>query len=198
MIIYKIINLINGKFYVGKTTKTIEKRFQRHFYNHKTGNTYLYKSMRKYGFDNFRIEIIEETAHLNEREKYWIDILSPDYNMTKGGDGGDTSNSPNYINAMKIRDISGTNNPMYGKKRTDSANYLKLAEKKRLESNKCPVSCEGKKYESIDEAQKAYPGISVRKRLDNKKYPNFFRLKQKIPKKKKYPLRQYNILQHHS
>lgn len=57
MIVYKIVNLINGKIYVGKTTKSIEERFARHRYSHVDGNTYLYKSMRKYGFENFNIEV---------------------------------------------------------------------------------------------------------------------------------------------
>ena len=49
--------------------------------------------MRKYGIENFTIEIIEEVADeqiLNEREIYWIeyyDSYSHGYNATKGGDG---------------------------------------------------------------------------------------------------------------
>ena len=183
MIIYKITNLINGKIYVGKTTKTAKERFKRHFYNHKTGNTYLYKSMRKHGFDNFNIEIIEKTENLNERESFWISELSPEYNMTSGGDGGDTSQSPNYITAIKQRDISGQKNPMFGKKRTDTAIYLVAAREKMIQANKCPVICEGIEYDSVGKAQEAYPGISIGKRLDNPKYPNFYRLREKTIKR---------------
>lgn len=171
MIIYKITNLINGKFYVGKTTKTADERFKRHFYNHKTGNTYLYKSMRKYGFNNFIIEILEETNILNEREIYWISKLSPEYNMTKGGDGGDTSKSPNFIKGIKKRPPPPPSYGMLGKKQ--SKKFFESITK----SNSRPVICEGKRYASINEAQKAYPGISIRKRLDNPKYPNFYRSK---------------------
>ena len=101
MIIYKITNKVNNKFYIGKTTKSIQERFNRHRYNHQGQKTYLYNSMRKYGFDNFQIEVLEETQNLNEREIYWIEKLSPHYNMTRGGDGGDTSKSPNYIKGME-------------------------------------------------------------------------------------------------
>jgi len=103
MIIYKITNKVNGKFYIGKTTKTIDQRFKGHFYKHKDGNTYLYKSMRKYGFDMFQIEMIEQTDDLNVRERFWISQLKPHYNMTEGGEGGDTSMSPNYWEGLKRR-----------------------------------------------------------------------------------------------
>ena len=173
MIIYKITNKVNGKFYIGKTTKTIEQRFQRHYHNHKTGSTYLYKSMRKYGFKNFIIEAIEETVELNEREIFWISELSPHYNMTKGGDGGDTSNSPNFKEAVKRRAPPKPTYGMLGKKQSQ-----KFADAIQ-QSNRCPVICEGKEYASVGEAQKAYPGISIRKRLDNPKYPEFNRLREK-------------------
>lgn len=183
MIIYQIENVVNGDLYVGKTTKSIETRFKRHYYNHKDGTTHLYKAMRKYGFENFVVSIIEETNNLDEREMYWISKLSPRYNMTKGGEGGDTSKSPNYIEGMKSRDLSGPKNPMYGRKRTDTAVYLNLAKDKMIQANRCPVSCEGVIYTSVGEAQTAYPGCSIRKRLDNPKYANFYRLKDKITRK---------------
>lgn len=177
MIIYKITNLINGKIYVGKTTKSAEERFKRHFYNHKTGNTYLYKSMRKHGFHNFIIETIEQTQNLNEKEIFWISELSPEYNMTKGGDGGDTSQSPNFIESIKRRPPPAPTYGMLGKKQ--SQKFFDAIRK----SNKCPVICEGIEYDSVGKAQEAYPGISIRKRLDNPKYPNFYRLRNKTLRK---------------
>jgi group I intron endonuclease len=177
MIIYKITNKVNGNFYIGKTTKTADERFKRHFYNHKKQNTYLYKAMRKYGFDEFQIEILEETINLNEREIYWIKKLSPVYNMTLGGDGGDTSNSPNFIKGLKRRPSPKPTYGMLGKKQ--SQNFKNSIQK----SNRCPVICEGNEYSSVGEAQLAYPGISIRKRLDNSKYPNFYRLREKTLRK---------------
>lgn len=177
MIIYKITNKVNGKFYIGKTSKSAEERFRRHFYNHKTQNTYLYKSMRKYGFENFEIEMLESTNQLDEQERFWIAKLKPHYNMTSGGEGGDTSNSPNYIRAMQNRDIKGSRNGMFGRSRKDTAKFLLAARDKMIEANSCPIVCEGKEYPSIGAAQKAYPGISIRKRLDNDKYPDFYRLR---------------------
>lgn len=36
-------------------------------------------------------------------------------NLTDGGDGGDTSTSPNYKKGIQQRNTSGINNPMYGR-----------------------------------------------------------------------------------
>lgn len=46
--------------------------------------------MRKYGIENFHIELIEETDSPEEREAYWInklDTYKNGYNATLGGDG---------------------------------------------------------------------------------------------------------------
>lgn len=178
MFIYKITNHVNGKTYVGKTVKSIQERYQKHLYNHKTQNTYLYKAMRKYGVENFSIDIIEETPFLDEREIFWIETLNPEYNMTKGGEGGDTSKSPNFINSMKLYHQSKTKksyatNGMLGKK------LSKKSKDAISKANSCPVMCEGVMYASVGEAQNAYPGISIRKRLDSQKYTDFYRLKPK-------------------
>jgi len=94
--IYKIINQINGKIYVGKTTLPIEKRLKRHFYlADKKVNRYLYDAINKYSKENFIIELIEECEYnlANEREIYYINLYKSNnkefgYNMTIGGDGG--------------------------------------------------------------------------------------------------------------
>lgn len=179
--IYKITNIITGDFYIGKTTKSIQERFKRHERNSKTGTTYLYRAFRKYGISNFIIESIESTnkSSLNEREMYWISKLSPVYNMTSGGDGGDTSKSPNYINGMKTRDMKGSNNPMFGRSRPDTHKYLISAKDKMIAANRCPVMCEGVYYESVGAAEKMYPGIKIRTRLDSDNYPEFYRLRDK-------------------
>lgn len=155
MYIYKITNKVNLKFYIGKTTKTVEQRFKRHFYNHKTSNTYLYVSMRKHGFENFCIELLEETNinDIDDREMFWIEKTSPEYNMTKGGDGGDTSNSPNYIKNHKKNCRRGENhprynmikenNPIYGQKRSNdtkskmSKSHLDIRKTRRKECEQC-------------------------------------------------------------
>lgn len=114
--IYKITNTVNNKIYIGQTTKTIEERFQKHIQKAKQHvNRYLYDAMNHYGYDNFKIEPIEECDNnlLNEREIYWIKYYNSNnkilgYNMTTGGEGRDTwTNNPHKEEtSQKIRDAN--------------------------------------------------------------------------------------------
>jgi hypothetical protein len=97
MEIYKITNLINNKIYIGKDTTNNPKYY---------GSGLLIKrSINKYGIENFSKEILEKVDsddydYLSKREKYWIKYynstnLEIGYNISPGGDGGDTlSNHP--------------------------------------------------------------------------------------------------------
>ena len=70
--IYKIINKVNNKVYIGQTIRPIKERFAEHLrsadgnYN----NRPLHDAMNKYGKDNFVIELIGEYDYeeLNEYE----------------------------------------------------------------------------------------------------------------------------------
>lgn len=93
--IYKITNKVNQKSYIGQTSFTIEKRWLEHINNSTKENVKhrpLYAAMRKYGKNNFFIEMIEECSikEVDEREKYWIKYYNTyydGYNATLGGDG---------------------------------------------------------------------------------------------------------------
>lgn len=91
--IYKIINDVNGKIYIGKTEFSIEKRFKEHCkdaFKDKSEKRPLYSAMKKYGIEHFHIEQIEETDNPEEREVYWIEqygSFKNGYNATIGGDG---------------------------------------------------------------------------------------------------------------
>ena len=93
--IYKIINDINNKIYIGKTLGTVLKRWNEHcrdFNRDKNEKRPLYSAMKKYGIEHFYIEEIEECSDkiLNERERYWIEYYGSfknGYNATLGGDG---------------------------------------------------------------------------------------------------------------
>lgn len=80
--IYKIINLINNKIYIGST----KNLYYRWFYGHlkmmrknKHANKHLQSSFNKYGESNFQFEIIEELINdrtiLLEREQYYLDFF---------------------------------------------------------------------------------------------------------------------------
>jgi group I intron endonuclease len=86
--IYKTVNSINGKIYIGKSNKN--------------NSTYIGSGLKikvaikKYGRDNFTKEILEECDRtiVSAREKYWIQLYNSTndaigYNISAGGEGGD-------------------------------------------------------------------------------------------------------------
>jgi group I intron endonuclease len=92
MLIYLIKNTVTNDFYIGKTSKTVSKRLAEHTKLSKSkSQTYFHRAIRKYGIENFIVEILEkdilDNCMLNDREIFWIQQLSPKYNMTIGGDG---------------------------------------------------------------------------------------------------------------
>ena len=99
-IIYKLINNINNKIYIGQTRLSLNTRFKHHLSSYKSFKkglinyeSKLYSAMIKYGPHNFSIIKIEDIQNelLNEREKYWIKKLNSidqGYNINAGGFGG--------------------------------------------------------------------------------------------------------------
>lgn len=78
--------------YIGQTIHSIETRFLNHKNASKVEDTKFYRAIKKYGFENFYIELIEEIPEemLDEREIYWIkefDSYTNGYNSTLGGGG---------------------------------------------------------------------------------------------------------------
>ena len=77
--IYIIENLINGKVYVGKTSKSIEQRWNEHLKKAKIKeNRRLYDSINKYGPENFKIselDSIDDEKKINEMESWYIHIF---------------------------------------------------------------------------------------------------------------------------
>jgi len=77
--VYKITNKINEKFYIG-SGHSIFSRWYNHA-NHlkldKHTNYKLQRAFNKYGFDNFKFEILElhPPEGLNDREQYYLDTL---------------------------------------------------------------------------------------------------------------------------
>jgi hypothetical protein len=91
MQIYKIINKINGKWYIGKTNGKDP--------TYMGSGKLLKQAQGKYGLENFEkiiLETIDSPELLNKREQYWIAktnaVNDPQsYNLASGGEGGDLS-----------------------------------------------------------------------------------------------------------
>jgi len=94
MIIYKAVNKINGKVYVGQTVKTLPMRMNEHWNDKRTLHRPFPNALKKYGRDNFVVEPIAwcyTKEHADFLEGLYIDLFnsrSPNgYNLTDGGDG---------------------------------------------------------------------------------------------------------------
>lgn len=92
MVIYRITNLINNKVYIGQTQRPFEQRILEHKQCADRGDGYyIHCAIRKYGWENFKAEIIVETTNvdtLNELEQYYIKKYNSDvvgYNLAPGG-----------------------------------------------------------------------------------------------------------------
>ena len=74
--IYKIINKVNGKYYVG-SSNDIKGRWCQHkgqLNNNKHSNPHLQYAWNKYGKDNFEFIIVEETPQNKLMEQNYLDI----------------------------------------------------------------------------------------------------------------------------
>lgn len=94
--VYKITNKVTGKVYIGITNQGAGVRYRHHWYEARIGESApIHRSMKKYGEENFTLEILETVdtyEELKDREKYWIkfyDSMNREkgYNLTEGGDG---------------------------------------------------------------------------------------------------------------
>lgn len=81
-IIYKYINKLNNKIYIGQTLYEKERK-EAHFIA--PANCKFHRAIHYYGWINFEYEVIErvEQSKLSERERYWInyyDSVNSGYN----------------------------------------------------------------------------------------------------------------------
>jgi group I intron endonuclease len=153
--IYKITNQVNGKFYVGKTMKSLNVRFYNHCYDaiKRNSNSYFHRAIRKYGKENFIIEEIESCENnLSNREMFWISELSPHYNQTLGGDGGmlgfkHSEETKNLLSEKRMGKYTGKENPFYGQHHTKETKE-KLSKMRKGKPSPCGFTGKSHKEES--------------------------------------------------
>lgn len=94
--VYKVVNKVSGKVYIGCTTQGYETRFKEHvrMANWRPAG-YFHSALRKYGVDSFDLSLMgvyNDLTTMMTAEKQRIlehKSLAPNgYNMTTGGDGG--------------------------------------------------------------------------------------------------------------
>jgi len=130
--IYKAVNTINGKVYIGFDSKW-PRRKSTHKYSSKEIKNKFYDAIKKYGWDNFEWSVIYQSKDrddtLKVMEPYFIkehnSFTDEGYNLTSGGEGvfGLQANRGKKVHTEEFKkrlsdNRKGENNPMYGKKHT--------------------------------------------------------------------------------
>jgi len=109
-IIYKATNKLNGKIYIGQTSKTLKYRKLSHKARVRFGSSYhFHNAIRKYGFEIFEWKILKKgIKNKDELDKLEIEYIKKfnsiknGYNISTGGGGGDTlTNHPNKKEILK-------------------------------------------------------------------------------------------------
>lgn len=124
--IYKHTNKINGKVYIGQTGQEVKARWKGGSGYNKC--SYFWKAIKKYGWNNFKHEILFNDLTLKEAnviEEFCIAYYKsndPDYgyNLRSGG----LNYAPNEMARLHLsealkkcnRNLKKENNPMWGRK----------------------------------------------------------------------------------
>jgi group I intron endonuclease len=120
--IYRIVNRINGHFYIGMTKNSLSCRFASHRYAAKSGKkSKLYDAMRSYGIDNFIIEPLEKFDTKQECCEREIELIAKHdnlYNLASGGEGGFAVRNVEEWKA-KLREARKGRQPALGMKHTE-------------------------------------------------------------------------------
>lgn len=167
MKIYKITNSINGKVYIGQTSRSIERRWKEHCCPSEQCPL-LKKAIRKYGKENFSIVQIDsaiDREEANAKEKHWIAFYDSansekGYNLSLGGSIGDF----NDATLLKMSEShKGEKNHFFGKHHSEeSRKKMSLLKKGLYDGNKHPnarrVVCvdTGEVFDTIKEAEQKY------------------------------------------
>lgn len=124
MLIYRALNKINGKSYIGLTTLTLGERKHKHWLNSrnpdKNKKQAFYLAINKYGWDNFEWQEICSALTKEDLAKLEIDFIKEydtynnGYNNTLGGEG---VLNPRKLEKYVIRFPDGSINVVEGYKK---------------------------------------------------------------------------------
>ena len=100
--VYKYTNLLNGKIYIGQTCSSLEKRAGHNGYKYKKC-IYFYNAIKKYGWNNFRGEILLDNLTREEANLMEIKLISF-YNSNNKSIGYNISDGGN-TNSVRRRSV---------------------------------------------------------------------------------------------
>ena len=131
--VYCATNKINGKKYVGFSSRPIGVRISVHKYDASSGEGYLFhKAIRKYGWENFEWKILlddVDICDLGYFETFFVKKLGTKvpngYNLTDGGEG-----VPGRIVSPELRKKISESNRGKKKSETHKRNMSEAAKKR--------------------------------------------------------------------
>jgi group I intron endonuclease len=132
--IYLLKNNVNGKIYIGKANN-ISRRISRHRsteFSKNQRNTKICKAIRKYGWENFTVEILEsfesiDNETLLRKESEWIKKLKAienGYNILAyhtDWTGNEHTEETKQKMSLNHADYSGKNHPRFGMKHSEES-----------------------------------------------------------------------------
>jgi len=105
--IYKITNILNGKYYIGKhQTENLDDGYM-------GSGKLICRSVKKHGKENFKKEILfifDNEEEMNVKEAEIVVVSEETYNLCEGGKGGF-----GYLNSNKLNLYGKNGNAGYGK-----------------------------------------------------------------------------------
>lgn len=172
--VYKIINTVNGKFYIGSSEK-LTKRFAQHISELKSRKHHcghLQKAWDKYGEQNFKLEILVKCPkeYVLKLEQWFIDNLKPEYNICPIA-GSAKGRKLTELHKEKLRQANlgkafteeRIKNITEGRRKADNPEFR---EKQRINATGKLKSQESKDKNSISQKEKLKNPEVYRKRIE--------------------------------
>lgn len=162
--VYCATNKINGKKYIGYTETQLNRRISSHYSKAKWKNkskTYFHKALMKYKKSDFEWNVLFVSENLNElklKETYFIYRYKTNqkkygYNLTTGGEELHFNDSVKrkISERAKERNLTGINNPFFGKTHTDETkkHFSEIRKGKESPRKGCKLSKKTKKLLSL-------------------------------------------------
>lgn len=152
----------SNKVYIGITSREPKLRWGNGC--NYSSNEHFYRAIQKYGWDNFKHEILFSNLSLKEAKAKEIELIAfydstnPEkgYNITKGGESGN-GNHHTELTKQKIRDaMKGRPSPMKGREHSEEVKR-RISEKNKNREKRSGFHLSEETKKKIGEANKGIP-----------------------------------------